>query len=33
VAARTVAQAGASPPQLPASAAGRPLVAADLDVR
>ncbi len=31
VAARTVAQPGASPPQLPASAAGRPLVAADLD--
>jgi len=33
VAARTVAQPGASPPQLPASAAGRALVAADLDVR
>ena len=33
VAARTVAQPGASPPQLPASAAGRPLMAADLDVR
>ena len=30
VAARTVAQAGASPPELPASAAGRPLAAADL---
>jgi fructokinase len=30
VAARTVAQAGASPPRLPAAAAGRPLDAADL---
>ncbi len=30
VAARTVAQAGASPPQLPATAAGRPLDVADL---
>lgn len=33
VAARTVARAGASPPQLPASAAGRPLALADLAVR
>jgi fructokinase len=30
VAARTVARAGASPPRLPAAAAGRPLAAADL---
>lgn len=33
VAARTVAQPGASPPRLPARAAGRPLVEADVDVR